>query len=308
MIKSRVIRINLLLFPIILLILLNNSSIFSKEDDVKKQNWLLGVVSKLEKMQDDAIAQIQQNEETIRKLESLIARAKQANDSKTEAGAMQPLGKAREAKKINEWRKTKAEESIAGIRALIAKYSPEEVENKAVLSRFYGTVEYQKKNQKKWESFEQNGKMLIEPGDTIRTAADSRVELYFLEGDGKLIVDSNTSFTVTEDSIEGSILDLSMGAIKCAKSKIQSLKKKLEIKTPTGVMTVRGTELIVSYHQKKGSEIIVLEGNVEVSDTDMKKNVVVNEGYKTDITPDGVISEPYKTDLTKMERWWEDEK
>ena len=68
---------------------------------------------------------------------------------------------------------------------------------------------------------------------------------------------------------------------------------------------MRGTEFLVFEDDQTGTEIIVLEGSVEMKGTKGDKTVIVNAGYKGAATKGGILSDPEKIDLSKIERWWE---
>jgi hypothetical protein len=81
--------------------------------------------------------------------------------------------------------------------------------------------------------------------------------------------------------------------------------KKFEVLTNTSVIAVRGTQFLVYEDEKKGTEVVVLEGSVEMRGTKGEKIIIVNSGYKGTVTKGGKLSEPEKIDLSKIERWWE---
>jgi len=83
------------------------------------------------------------------------------------------------------------------------------------------------------------------------------------------------------------------------------VKKKFEVHTNTTVMTVRGTQFLVYEDEKTGTEMIVLEGSVEMRGTKGEKIIIVNAGYKGTVTKDGILSDPDKIDIANLERWWE---
>jgi len=82
-------------------------------------------------------------------------------------------------------------------------------------------------------------------------------------------------------------------------------KKKFEVHTNTTVMTVRGTQFLVYEDETKGTELIVLEGIVEMRGIKGDKTIVVEEGYKCTATKGGILSDPEKIDIANLERWWE---
>jgi redox-sensitive bicupin YhaK (pirin superfamily) len=80
---------------------------------------------------------------------------------------------------------------------------------------------------------------------------------------------------------------------------------KFEVRTGSAVVADRGTQFLVYEDEKKGTEVVVLEGSVEMKGTKGEKTIVINAGYKGAVTKDGKLSEPEKIDLSKMEKWWE---
>ncbi|TRZ88820.1 MAG: hypothetical protein D4R88_06935 [Methanosarcinales archaeon] len=93
--------------------------------------------------------------------------------------------------------------------------------------------------------------------------------------------------------------------LKGLKHRIQNIQKKFEVRTPAWAMSVRNTEFLVFEDEKTGTEMIVLEGSVEMKGTKGDKTIIVNAGYKGTVTKDGILSDPEKLDLSKIERWWE---
>ncbi|MCJ7618385.1 MAG: FecR family protein, partial [Desulfobacterales bacterium] len=83
------------------------------------------------------------------------------------------------------------------------------------------------------------------------------------------------------------------------------VKKKFEVLTNTSVMTVRGTGFLVYEDDIKGTEVVVLEGGVELKSKNETRTVMVNEGYRAAVAKDGILSGPEKIDIANLERWWE---
>jgi hypothetical protein len=82
-------------------------------------------------------------------------------------------------------------------------------------------------------------------------------------------------------------------------------RSKYEVRTPTYVLAIRGTEFLVFENDKTGMKLIVLEGSVEMRGIKEEKIIIVNAGYRASITKDGVLSEIENIDLLKIDRWWE---
>jgi hypothetical protein len=78
------------------------------------------------------------------------------------------------------------------------------------------------------------------------------------------------------------------------------------IRTPCITVTVRGTKFMVFEDEKTGTELIVLEGAVDVKAIKGEESSIpVDAGHSVRATKDGVISKPEKIDLKKLERRWE---
>jgi ferric-dicitrate binding protein FerR (iron transport regulator) len=81
--------------------------------------------------------------------------------------------------------------------------------------------------------------------------------------------------------------------------------KKFEVRTGSAVVADRGTQFLVYEDEKKGTEVVVLEGGVEIKSKNENRTIVVNEGYRAAVAKDGKLSEPEKIDIANLERWWE---
>lgn len=88
--------------------------------------------------------------------------------------------------------------------------------------------------------------------DTVRTSAGSRAGLILQDGT-RLALDPDTSLTLTRFDYDpgqqklGLILDLLRGSAAYISGKISQLSpKSVEIKTPVGMLGLRGTEAIIS--------------------------------------------------------------
>ena len=88
--------------------------------------------------------------------------------------------------------------------------------------------------------------------DTVRTAAASRAGLILQDGT-RLALDPDTSLTLTRFEYDpgqqklGLILELLRGTAAYISGKISQLApKSVEIKTPVGMLGLRGTEVIIS--------------------------------------------------------------
>lgn len=212
---------------------------------------------------------------------------------------------------------------------------------KSVIANFSGSVQIQKVNPVKNYYLDTNTPVSLESGDIISTGANSKVEAQFLEGRGNITVGGSTKLKITLDSTGTEIIELKQGKIELDIDKIeeqiaeqekllekyldsyekdpieksilylkaQFLKKygnKLQVHSVPWALAIRGTQLVISTDSLKGSEIIVLEGSVEMKGTQSTELVIINEGYKVTVTIDGIVSEPMETDTSTLEKWWEE--
>ena len=81
----------------------------------------------------------------------------------------------------------------------------------------------------------------------------------------------------------------------------------MHIRTSCGGGAVRGTEFIVNHNDNTGTEIIVLEGTVEMNSKDGTKTIMVNAGEKGMINTKGVLKDPNQIDIDTLKKWWSDE-
>lgn len=145
-------------------------------------------------------------------------------------------------------------------------------------------------------------------GDRIRSHEDCRLEI---------VLDDETVITVlpdTEISIdtfvfnpEGRFSRLTnyVGKLLIFFRKVyMKIKGKLEVKTPTAVVGVRGTRFIVSVYSVSETEVIVLEGEVRVENiVEGLGAIFVKEGERTAIFEGMPPSLPQKFDLEKIDRF-----
>lgn len=354
-------------FTIISIVLFFSLSCFSvshaQMTGQERSNWLLGVIFKLENMRDNAIADIQKYEGAIQKCENTISKsdniirlAQQKGNVQAETIAREASAKALEAKRKNtesrklaEFNKMKAEQSLARVKTLDLDHPLSSQQIESVTTDCSGRVSIQKASGEIVDAGKTQAG-LLEKGDTIVTADKSSAELQFLEGRGSLKVGENSRVKMEEDHADTQVMSVLKGKVSINVEKLEKLEKlleekiaaykedlrtvndatkqekleayenylrnylsglkhyaerKFEVRQPASVFGVRGTKFLVFEDDKTGTEIIVLEGSVEMKEIKGKKIIIVNEGNKAAVAKDGKLSEPQKIDLSKIERWWE---
>lgn len=271
---------------------------------IDRKLWIQNVLLKIDRMRNDADAQIKKADASIFAGESLLTQAQAKGNTKVETTVRQTIAQAREVKKKNELNKARAEEAIARVRNLLAKMSGEDIPVQAVVSRVNGTV-FLKDMNGKFISLNEN-RTYLETGDTIQTLATSRAEFQLLEGDGTVTMGPNTSLKVTSDGLERETVDVINGTLRMLKAKIVKSSKKLQVRTPGGTASVRGTEFLVTVAPDQTSEIVLLEGKLEVQPLNGTNSVLLEAGQRLWLPKTGSASELAVIDLGTVTRWWDD--
>jgi FecR protein. len=306
----------------------------------KLENMRDKAIADIQKYEGD----IQKCDTTISKSENIVRLAQQKGNVQAEIIAREASLKAHEAKIKNrdkknlaEINKKRAEFALATVKNELSNALSQPQKIKSVITNYSGRVEIQKENGETFD-FGKNQPVFLEKGDFIMTYGNSSAELQFLEGRGSLKVGEYSKVKMEEDDKGTQTLNMLKGKahidvektdeyLKMLDEKLKEYKedisnipedyekfvkglraqvqKKFEVRTQGGGCAVRGTEFLVFEDDKTGTEIIVLEGSVEMKGVKGEKTIIVNAGNKGTVTKDGKLSEPKKIDLSKIERWWE---
>lgn len=103
----------------------------------------------------------------------------------------------------------------------------------------------------------------VAPGATVRTARGGKAALGFDDG-SRVVVDSGSTLVVREASGERSLVELALGSLRAFVAQIKT--RRFEVKTPTAVCAVRGTEFQVDVNQEGRTAVQMFEGLLAVSD------------------------------------------
>lgn len=138
-----------------------------------------------------------------------------------------------------------------------------------------GIVLVKKANDKDYSDAEVD--MEIEEGDEIVTKEDGKAELVFDDDDTIVKLSENTQLVIRKinkvANKRESLLELLKGEIINLINKVTGVKNHFEIKTPSAVAAVKGTEFAVNAGDK-GSYIGVFDGEVNVSGIDPTGNKI----------------------------------
>jgi hypothetical protein len=165
-------------------------------------------------------------------------------------------------------------------------------------------------------------------GDVITTGSDGMIKVHFAfeKGGEDLVIGKNTHVKIIQ-SAEGiqcpKIFDGKLHAsnptvkeaIEQAYDELsaelkrykENYRAKFQVRTPSAVTSTRGTDFTVTENPGSGTEVIVMEGSVELKGYGSEASIIIEAGFRGGVTPEGIISGPEKIDLTNLEKWWEEE-
>jgi FecR protein len=329
---------------------------YTQESSDQISVLLFGTIVKLENNVSKADENIRRYENEILKCEKTIATSEKIKSHAQEKGnsevgkvANEALLKANSAKDKNnrllniaELRKKQSETILASVKNSSSLNSTKSSTINAVTLNYSGEINIQKNNGEKFK-VDENQSPLLEAGDVITTAENSKIEMQFLEGRGNVIVGENSKLKMEKLNDSTDVMDVIEGKVKLGVLKVDEYEKdlkekyeaykndslsadeylnnlyghiragikhytrKFEVRTPTAVCANRGTEFIVYYNENNSSEVIVLEGTVEMKSTNGLNTILINAGQKGVANEKGILSGPIQIDVTKLEKWWEDE-
>jgi len=131
----------------------------------------------------------------------------------------------------------------------------------------------------------------LQEGDRIRTGADSSAELA-LDGESVIQLGPNADFKLENMHRSETLFGLSAGTF-LAKIKKLLASQSMQVRTPTAVAAVRGTEFGVEVPSPEESHVGVFdEGKVEVKGSGGVENLIGNQ--ETRVASDGKPAQPYQ--------------
>lgn len=257
--------------------------------------------AKADKDLADADAKIKSAQKTIQKAQALEAQYRKSGDTTSLEGAKQveDLGQ-RTLQKALAWKerilvnRQRAEKAVESVIYTMAHNLGGKAE--AVCGGVTGDVKISRLGKFR-DLYGADGDCLA-PGDKIETGADGRIDLVMKDGH-KLHLEPHSTLTFEEENV--SYLDKGeLAARKLALKMI--IKKKFEVRTPTAICGVRGTEYSIQT-SPEGTTVKVHEGSVEVWDLKKTQSVVVEAGFKVFAPVDGMPGTPEKDDAWKNLDW-----
>lgn len=143
----------------------------------------------------------------------------------------------------------------------------------------------------------------VNQGDLISTGNDARAKIVM--SDRNIInISPNTKLKIEEyvsdNTTKNVKLSLLEGKVRNnVEQKYDNDKNKFQIRTPTAVAGVRGTQFITSYNvESKKTEVITLQGQVEFKNivsgngSNKEQTVIIGKGEKSTVGASGAAPEP----------------
>lgn len=127
-----------------------------------------------------------------------------------------------------------------------------------------GAVMIKPAHAEEWSSV--TGEVPLAPDDTVKTGADGVADLY-LDDKGVVSLGRNTQLEVNTMEHGDTVFSLGFGSIVAKIKKFVNDKYRLQVRTPSAVCAVRGTEFAVEYSQmgKETAVAVFDEGRVAVT-------------------------------------------
>ena len=150
-----------------------------------------------------------------------------------------------------------------------------------------GEVDVRKKGEASWARIADSGKVPLSAGDELRTARASTAEILMDDGT-KVKIAPASSFKLAAESGDTVSLGLFYGRVR---SWVKKFSKKFEVRTPSAVCAVRGTDYMVEVKPDGSTRSEVYEGSVLVGDA-AGNSSLLREGQAIDVPMGGSVGQP----------------
>jgi len=157
----------------------------------------------------------------------------------------------------------------------------------AYIDSVRGNVDLKKAGAADWSRLADGEKTRLAAGDELRTARASTADIYMDDG-SRVKLAPLSAFKMTAENKDSVSLGLYFGRVR---SWVKKFSKKFEVRTPSAVCAVRGTDFMVSADADGNSRVEVYEGSVLAGDS-RGNSALVREGQFSDIPNGGSMREP----------------
>ena len=157
----------------------------------------------------------------------------------------------------------------------------------AVATKVKGMVEIMKVGNKEFKNLIAGS--ILDDGDKIRTGKSGFVAVIFIDDKSTLKIKENSEAVITGRRTTKDIskkINMDGGTIRAsvAKQNVDFI-----IQTPTSVASVKGTDFWMLVDELLGDQVIGIEGQVSLVNTETGQEVMVTTGMTGNSTPDGQI-------------------
>lgn len=125
---------------------------------------------------------------------------------------------------------------------------------------------------------------VLAPGDQLKTAGGARATVTFDDA-SRVDLNPGSSFTLKESSPQASGMELKLGSLKAWISK--SLNRRFQVRTPTAVCSVRGTEFGVDVEPGGDTRVQMFGGLLAVADK-AGNEVLIKDRESVNVTSEGL--------------------
>jgi hypothetical protein len=296
-----------------------------RAQDEQPNEWLRDLFTRLKHVEDKAVASIAEYREKIDRCDKAISESEaRADRARQKRISRKTIEKELEAKRryqaairVAEIRKSQAGRGMSTVaKEMVRGRSTMD----AIIGSSVGRLEIYSDPRAGLPGPAEDGRAALNVGDEIVTHENSKGQLYCMDGMCWIDVDANTRLKLESSDSGSQAFGLMKGKLYVAVNRAvdsvmkqgrmvrERVKKKVEIRTPTAVCGVRGTQFMISTDDSGGTTLAVFEGSVSVRsrrEDPLRNEILVNGGYQLKISSNGEMSEPNRLDAAEAQRWWE---
>jgi hypothetical protein len=157
----------------------------------------------------------------------------------------------------------------------------------AYIHSWRGEVDIRRKPDAGWERVSGEERVRLAGGEELRTGRASTADIFMDDG-SRVKIAPLSSFKMSEENGEAVSIGLYFGRVR---SWVKKFSRKFEVRTPSAVCAVRGTDFMVSADGDGNSRVEVYEGSVLTGDSQGNSSLV-REGQFADIPAGGSMGSP----------------
>ncbi|MBI5246678.1 MAG: FecR domain-containing protein [Elusimicrobia bacterium] len=184
--------------------------------------------------------------------------------------------------RLSELRNSRTRTRAALIAAVLALALRPMCAGAVAVSSTEGKVLYLRSGSYTWAQISSG--QLLSPGDQLKTATGARASVTFDDA-SRVDLNPGSSFTLKEATPQASGMELKLGSLKAWISK--SLNRRFQVRTPTAVCSVRGTEFGVDVDGTGDTHVQMFGGLLAVADKSGNE-VLIKDKESLDVTRDGL--------------------